>query len=277
VRTYSAAGAIDLTNPFFQPLGTNGRACVTCHQPSDGWSVTPAHIQARFDVDGGLDPIFRPNDGSNSPNADVSTEDARREAYSMLLNRGLFRVGIGVPGNAEFALTDVEDPFGYASASELSLFRRPLPATNLPFLATVMWDGRETFAGQSITFDLSDQANEAVLQHAQGIDPLTQDQRDAIVGFETSLYTAQTKDFAAGQLDAQGALGGPVNLSAQPFYIAINDALSPGFNPAAMTLFNAWSNLGSSTSDRFTSARASVARGEALFNTLQFQVAACVV
>ena len=39
--TFSTAGKVDLTGPFFQSLGTNGRACVTCHQPSVGWTVTP--------------------------------------------------------------------------------------------------------------------------------------------------------------------------------------------------------------------------------------------
>ena len=52
------------------------------------------------------------------------------------------RVGIGIPAGAEFTLVDVDDPYGYASASELSLFRRPLPSTNLAFLTGVMWDGR---------------------------------------------------------------------------------------------------------------------------------------
>ena len=37
-RTISTAGSIDLTNPFFQPLGTNGRSCVTCHQPAQAWT-----------------------------------------------------------------------------------------------------------------------------------------------------------------------------------------------------------------------------------------------
>src|SRR5512135_3282953 len=175
--TYSITGAIDLANPFFQNLGTNGRACVSCHQPSDGWTVTPDHIQARFDATGGTDPIFRPNDGSNSPDADVSTVEARRNAYSMLLNKGLIRVGMGIPANAEFDLIAVDDPYGYASATELSLFRRPLPATNLGFLTAVMWDGRETFLdplskdcilGTSkcfapLHFDLSDQANAATV------------------------------------------------------------------------------------------------------------------
>ena len=87
--TFSPAGKIDLTGPFFQSMGTNGRACVTCHQPSIGWTVTPQNIQARFDATNGTDPIFRTNDGSNSPTADVSTVEARRSAYSMLLNLGL--------------------------------------------------------------------------------------------------------------------------------------------------------------------------------------------
>ena len=64
------------TNPFFQDMGTNGRSCVTCHQPSDAFSVTPAHIRKRFDATQGTDPLFRPVDGANCPTADVSTLDA---------------------------------------------------------------------------------------------------------------------------------------------------------------------------------------------------------
>jgi cytochrome c peroxidase len=166
VRTYNVDGAVDFDNPFFQSLGTNGRSCGAGQQPADGWPIVPAHVQARFEATDGEDPIFRTNDGPNSPTADVSTVEARRSAYSMLLTKGLIRVGIGMPSNAEFELIDVDDPYGYATATELSLFRGPLPSTNLPFLATVMWDGRETFPGQSIHFDLSDQANGATLGHA---------------------------------------------------------------------------------------------------------------
>ena len=32
VRTFSTAGGIDLSNPFFASLGTNGRSCGTCHR-----------------------------------------------------------------------------------------------------------------------------------------------------------------------------------------------------------------------------------------------------
>src|SRR5215470_191752 len=143
--TYSTAGSVDLTGPFFQDLGTNGRTCGSCHAPGDGWTIIPDHLQQRFNATNGTDPVFRTNDGSNSPNADVSTVAARRQAYSMLLTKGLIRVGIGVPAGAEFTLDSVDDPYHYASSAELSLFRRPLPSTNLDALSTVMWDGRETF------------------------------------------------------------------------------------------------------------------------------------
>jgi cytochrome c peroxidase len=271
-RTHNLNGALDFENPFFQSLGTNGRSCVSCHQPSDGWTIVPAHVQARFEASDGYDPIFRTNDGSNSPYADVSTLEARRSAYSMLLNKGVIRVGIGVPANAEFELVDVDDPYGYASSTELSLFRRPLPATNLPFLATVMWDGRETFPGESIHFDLSDQANNATLGHAAAINPLTPAEREAIVQFETALFTAQIVDNRAGMLNARGASGGPRALSRQPFFIGINDVLTPGFNPRVFTLFDGWRNLAGSRRGSLGEAREAVARGQELFNTRQFTI-----
>jgi len=271
-RTFNPRGAIDLSNPFFQSLGTNGRSCGTCHDPADGWSVIPSHIQARFENTDGLDPIFRTNDGSNAPNADVSTPEQRRSAYSMLLSKGLIRVGIGVPQDAEFKLIAVDDPYGYASEAELSLFRRPLPSTNLNFLSAVMWDGRETFAGQTVHFDLSDQANGATLGHAASANELTNSQRAAIVSFETSLYTAQAVDNAGGLLNAQSGNGGPVVLAQQPFRIGINDALSSGFNSRAFTLFDAWRNLSSADHDPYSAARAAVYRGQEIFNTRQFTV-----
>jgi cytochrome c peroxidase len=271
-RTYSTAGVFDGRNPFFQSLGTNGRSCSTCHQPGEAWTITPANVRARFDATGGVDPLFRTNDGSNSPDADVSTIEARRSAYSMLLSKGLIRVGVAVPANAEFELIGVDDPYGYASAKELSLFRRPLPATNLSALATVMWDGRETFSGQSIHFDLTDQANGATLGHAAATDPLSSEQREAIVAFESSLYTAQSKDNAAGDLEAQGALGGPLQLSVQPFFIGINDTLSAGYNPLSMSLYDSWAHLRRTNRDRYSPARESVARGQELFNTFKIQI-----
>jgi hypothetical protein len=130
--TFSTAGAVRTDGLFFRSVGTNGRSCATCHVAGDGWTVNPPSVRERFRSTGGTDPIFRTNDGSNSPEADVSTVDARRAAYSMLLTKGLIRVGIGIPAGADFELIDVDDPYHHASAAELSLFRGRFPRPTSP-------------------------------------------------------------------------------------------------------------------------------------------------
>jgi hypothetical protein len=252
--------------------------------------VIPSHIRERFDATGGTDPIFRTNDGSNSPLADVSTVDARRRAYSMLLDKGLIRVGIAVPTGAEFELIAVDDPYGYASASELSLFRRPLPTTNLRFLSTFMWDGRETIKDAAAHdclkgtttcfapphFDLAHQSNSATVGHAEAATPLTDTQREAIVAFETTLFTTQVFDDEAGDLTARHARGGPEHLAGQPFRFGMNDVVSgdyatgAAFDPRVFALYDGWLNAhkdDAGDSERRDAARAAVARGEVLFNT----------
>src|SRR4029079_14863762 len=105
VETFSTTGKVDLTGPFFQILGSreNGRSCASCHQASDAWSVSAAHVAQRFEDTQGMDPIFRPNDGSNCDhNIDVSTLEGRRQAYSLLISRGLIRVVLPIPDGAEF-------------------------------------------------------------------------------------------------------------------------------------------------------------------------------
>jgi cytochrome c peroxidase len=278
--TVSSHGSIDLDNEFFQDLGTNGRRCVTCHVPTSGWTITPKQLKATFEQteggkydDGlGLGAVFRLVDGANSPKADVSTVAKRRASYSMLLNKGLIRVGLPIPANAEFELVAVDDPYKFASAKELSLFRRPLPTTNLKFDSTVMWDGREVVAGASIESDLLTQASDATVGHAQG-KPLSNAQRASIVNFELALASAQIEDKQAGRLDADGAKGGPAAILKQPFYIGINDNFGDSktgeaFDPVVFDVFDRWTNAKGYNA----AARQQIARGQALFNTKKFNI-----
>src|SRR5262245_55172332 len=119
-RTINVAGfpVVARDNPFFLDLGANGRRCVTCHQPAENMSVSAAGVAKRFEKTSGKDPIFRLNDGANSPLADVSTREKRWAAYSMLRTKGLIRVGLPVPPNAEFVLGAVADPYGYAGRND---------------------------------------------------------------------------------------------------------------------------------------------------------------
>ncbi len=272
LRTYSIAGGIDQSNPFFQNLGTNGRSCATCHVTTDAMSLTPADAQARFMSSGGTDPLFRPVDGATCPSADVSTFQAEQTAYSLLLNRGLIRISIPVPAGAEFSITQIEDPYNcpQTTATQPAMFRRPLPATNLTFLSAVMWDGRETIKNSSGAIDLNasltHQAIDATLGHAQATNAPTLQQLQQIVALESALYTAQVQDVNAGNLTAQGANGGPVYLSSQPFTFGMNDPFGGNFNPDVFTIYSNWARLNSQPN------RQAVARGEVLFNNFPIPI-----
>jgi len=271
VRTFNTNGALDVDNPFFKDLGTNGRSCFTCHRPAQGWTITPESVQSRFVESRGLDPIFRTNDGSNCEGADVSTVATRRAAFSQLLTRGLIRVGIDVPAGAEFVIDSIDDPYNCgAPLSAASMYRRPLPSTNLGFLSAVMWDGRESSPTTTILQDLAKQADDATQGHAQASLHLAPEEAQAIVAFETGLFTAQVRDDRAGSLRTDGATGGPVALSQQPFFIGINDPV--GLNPTgapfdskAFTLFSAWAHA--DEQDEVSRTRRAVARGQQIFNT----------
>ena len=128
--------------------------------------------------------------------------------------------GLPIPATAEFELVAVDDPYHFASSSELSLFRRPLPTANLEFDSTVMWDGREVVPGATVASELATQANDATMGHAQGR-ATTQAQRESIVRFETELATAQILDRAAQDLRSAGARGGPDNGSAPDLSTAV--------------------------------------------------------
>jgi len=283
VETYNTNNtSIDLTGPFFQSLGSNGRSCSSCHRPLEAWGISAAEVQARFLLTQGSDPIFRTNDGSNCDQSiDTSTVEGRRAAYSLLLNRGLIRIPLSPPANAQFTVVSVQNPYGCGDTSTLSMYRRPLPSTNLKFLSTVMFDGRESSpqtGTEKITYatnpsdllaDLAHQAIDATTIHAQAATPPTAQQVQDIVNFEMQLRTAQAIDFRAGFLNAAGANGGPVVLASQQFFIGINDSFPASFgfnpfgtpfNPAIFDLFDAWANSQNP-------ARASIARGQAVFNT----------
>jgi hypothetical protein len=285
--TFTSNGVVDLKNPFFESLGTNGRSCSTCHQPDQGWSVAAYKVKERFDQSAGLDPIFRTNDGSNcDQNIDTSTLDGRRSAYSLLTSRGLIRVGIDVPADAEFEIVSVNNPYGCDDKKTLSAYRRPLPSANLRALSAVMWDGRQstppltekiTFATNpnDLLFDLAHQSSDATLGHAQALIPPTAEQQRQIVEFEMGLSTAQVSDTKAGMLHGFGGNGGPANLSRQKFFVGINDPLGGNpsgaeFTPVVFTMFDRWLNLHADSTENV--ARAAIARGEQLFNSKTFHI-----
>jgi hypothetical protein len=238
-----------------------------------------------FESTHGEDPLFASVDGANCP----TNTSKDRAAHSLLLERGLIRIGITMPLNPQFTIAVVHDPYGCAITTDpttglpvISVYRRPLPTANLRYLSAVMFDGRETLMAlnnqktfqDNMDFDLRDQTASAVMGHAQGVRP-TDAQLEEIVKFELGLSTAQVEDRDAGLLYAHGANGGPLELSKQGYYPGTNDVLGGDptgakFNSNAFSLFTGWERPGSQHGDpdsEKNEARARIAAGEKLFNT----------
>lgn len=285
-ETLSTTGRIDRRGAFFQSLGTNGRACGTCHVPDQAFGLSAAAASRIFARTRGRDPLFAPVDGANCP--DVRRGDAA--GHSLIREHGVFRISIPLPADAQFTITVVHDPHGCAitidpksGQEDISVYRRPLPATNLGFLSAVMIDGRETVAplGDGATFlanletDLKQQALDATTGHAQALTPPTDGQLTDIVRFELGLYTAQSLDRRAGRLTDGGALGGAGALSREEYFPGINDSLGgnptgAAFDPSSMTLFAAWAGQTAATTPDAgwrDAARQAIAAGEKIFDT----------
>ena len=300
----NTAGAIDTTgHPFFTALGANGRACVTCHQPADGMSISAATLRKRWAETNGKDPVFAAVDGANCPNL---AQD-RRASHSLLLDHGLFRIFLpwpprakdGTPIKPEFSIEVVRDPtgcntspvYGLHSANPIvSVFRRPRPLANTKFLTkpdaisgynvkTGMPFAKDPETGQFVAMELmadareptlKTQAVEAGVTHLQTASRLTTAQLDRIVAFENQVYAAQTASKFGGDFaEPSGPPGlGPVAMSKARPGILGNDLKTPVFQS-----FAAWKPDGAAAgSGKEAAFRASVARGADVFLTRPFWI-----
>lgn len=243
--TFSTQGSVNLTGEYFKVKGTNNQSCATCHVPEEAWSITPGTLQRLFNETNGTHPVFNPTD-ANNPNMDVSTPEARRTAYSMLLTRGVFRRGGPPRPNSEWELIAVEDPHGLASVDQLVHWRRTMPTINFAVgSATVNWDAASN-VGKGQRAALVNLTNRLITGALQGPTP-TPEMIDEIVNFESSLFTAQLTVPGVGHLDADGARGGPEALSKM-------SKVEGEFD-----LFDAWKGDANPK-------RAQIARGQELFN-----------
>jgi hypothetical protein len=298
----TAAAGIDQTNPFFQNLGTNGRTCNSCHKLENSLGISTARINAIFNATNGLDPLFRINDGSNAPSgfySNTSSLSARRISFSMLLAHGVIRVGQPVPAGADFNLAAVQDPYFFASASELSLFRRPMPSVNMAYSTHVMWDGRESEGRPAVRDALINQANDATTGHAQRATALDSTTRAAIADFQLKLFSAQSSATSVGSLSVAGcvtnpdgeacekARGNAKNLATVlmgtpgseeqgpfgPFAVGINDSFVAGFRNISFTIFEPWESEGlPDDGTTLTKNRGDIGDGENIFYTKPIQI-----
>ncbi len=257
--------------PFFAPLGSNGRACVSCHQPADAMGLSLASVRERWAYTHGGDPLFAAVDGADCPTALRGAAAGHR----LMLSRALVRIERPWPPRdargrvvePEFTLAVVADPTGCntgdlrglgAASPAISVYRRPRVVANLRAAeraGTLLTDARYA--------TLAAQAADAARTHLQRAAPVPDEILAAIVRFERTTYAAQVVHPTAGSLGDAGARGGPEPLAQAAGPIVRQRDLGG--------LYTGW--LDSRGGTRATrGARHSVARGAALFATRRFDL-----
>jgi cytochrome c peroxidase len=176
-------GSIADAVEFFRPHATgNGRSCATCHRPEDNFALTPATVEARwqllqwrrrFDPDAD-DPLFRPID------ADDFDSD-----FTTLRTKALVRVTLPLPANVVIA--------GDPSAATVSVFRAVPTVLNTRVTAPFQSDGRLA--------TLEEQALAAMRDHSQvTVDPSPQT-LTRIARFQRHLFSSRRVRDLATALD----------------------------------------------------------------------------
>ena len=292
-------------HPFFEPLGPNGRACVSCHQPADGMSLSVASIQERWEETDGKDPIFAAIDGSNCPNLPQGVASS----HSLLLERGLFRIFLPWPADdpwsdgkiePEFTIEVVRDPTGCNLSEEyglanpdnpmISVWRRPRMVANLPYVvhrnfgigAFVGKTGepalRDPENGEPVNMNffadarvptLKVQALEASVTHLQMVDGMSKEQIDRIRAFEDQIWAAQVHDEVAGDLTsgAGSKYAGPENLANGDIGFLGNNITRWVF-----PLDAEWGEKQPGLTDAQNERRASIRRGQQIFHFRTFWI-----
>jgi len=264
--TSHTSGVIDRTNPFFLSLGANGRTCETCHDSRTAWTTSPVLMTLLFEFTAGTHPLFVSlHDSGSRLDAPVGTLSQKRTAFKPLLQFGVHRFTRTNHVGNDYDVIAVDDPWGGSTLTSFANFRRA--GTNMGFTNRIASSTTTGTPNPTVRTQLEGAMNGGTLFHAQGTVPLTQEQRAAGADFMLGLSFAQIYDFIAGRLDSGGARGGPINLAAEPYPVA-----------GRFDLYDAWLDAcGDGPGVHFgcnlrNRKREQIARGQELFNTMQFQV-----
>ena len=299
VRTLLIGGPMATKgHPFFSPLGPNGRACITCHQPGNAMSLSLAAIKERWQATNGQDPLFAAIDGSDCP----TRPQKEASSHSLLLEHGLIRIerewpprnAAGKQIKPDYRIEVVRDPNGCNSGEwgpagkkkRISVYRRPRPVSNLKYLIATgfAYDPKDgmplkidpetgkpsdsNLTADARVFSLAAQARDAMRGHLGVNGALDEAAVQEIVAFELRLSTAQAVDAKGGALDDGGAQGGPQKLeSSEPGQLG-------SIGKAVWSEFEAWEKIPASASltPAQRSFRESVARGARVFRDKTFLI-----
>jgi cytochrome c peroxidase len=169
---------------FFRPFpGGNGRSCATCHNPKDGFSLSPATVEARWrrlqrarrHDPNASDPLFRA----------IDAVDGEAD-FTLLRTRALMRVRVALPSRVR--MTD--DP----TATHVTVFRAVTPLNMLKHTAPYQQDRSAP--------TLEAQALAAVNQHMEPTVPPTQAFLESVAEFERHIFSSAKARKLSAAIDA---------------------------------------------------------------------------
>jgi cytochrome c peroxidase len=177
-------------------VDTNGRACADCHMLSDNFQLSPANVEARFqllqqrretdpDAD---DPLFRPIDAD-----DFRTNGASARDFSNLRENGLVRITFPLPANIRL----VNSETGALTDETFVDVWRMVPTVNDVKLTGAgdanPWFRGPNFAGgyqlDGRVATLQEQALGAFVNHAQALAAPPDRVLDDLASFQNVLFT----------------------------------------------------------------------------------------
>ena len=191
-----ARGFLAFFDRRLEGLGGNGRACADCHMATDHFQLSPADVEARFQVlqfrrrwyPGADDPLFRPIDAD-----DFRTDGDNASDFSNLRQNGLVRITFTLPSNMKLI-----DPATNAPSAETFVdVWRAVPTVNDVALTgpddVNPWPrGPNQFGGYQLdarVTTLQEQALGALTNHAQVQQAPPTRLLDDLASFQRVLFT----------------------------------------------------------------------------------------
>jgi cytochrome c peroxidase len=173
---------------FFMPFpGGNGRSCATCHNLQDGFSLSPATVEARWQR---LQRMRRINPNADDPLFRSIDADDGNQDFTLLRTRALIKVRVPLPDRVR--LTD--DP----TATHVTFSRAVPPLNMLKHTAPYQQDRTAK--------TLEEQALGAVNAHMEPTVQPTEEFLETVAEFQRHIFSSAKVRKLSEAIDAGGPL-----------------------------------------------------------------------
>jgi cytochrome c peroxidase len=179
-RRQLATGAANFFRPF---PGGNGRSCATCHNPGDGFSLSPSSVEARWQR---LQRARRRDPSADDPLFRSIDADDGRADFSLLRTRALFKVRVPLPSRVRLN----DDP----NATGVTVSRAVPPLNMLKHTAPYLQDRSAA--------TLEAQARAAVNQHMEPRMPPAPEFLESVAEFERHIFSSAAVKRLSAAIDA---------------------------------------------------------------------------